>query len=80
MLLPHEGVSPLDALSMYTVSAARASYEEDIKGSITPGKLADIVVLNEDPTRVTHELIKDIRVEMTIIGGEVVWESSRSSR
>ena len=71
---PEEAVSPLQALAMYTVNAAYASFEEDIKGSITPGKLADMVVLSDDPTQVPPEQIKDIKVEMTIIGGEVVWE------
>ncbi len=74
LLLPEEAVTPQQALAMYTVNAAYASFEEDIKGSIAPGKLADIAVLNDDPTRVHPERIKDIRVEMTIIGGEVVWE------
>jgi len=73
-LLPEEGVSPSQALAMYTINAACASFEEGIKGSITPGKLADIVVLSDDPARVPPEQIKDIRVEMTIIGGRVVWE------
>lgn len=73
-LLPEEGVSPRQALAMYTTNAAYASFEEDIKGSIAAGKLADIVVLSDDPTRVPSEQIKDIRVEMTIIGGRVVWE------
>ena len=73
-LLPEEGVSASQALAMYTINAACASFEEGIKGSITPGKLADIVVLSDDPARVPPEQIKDIRVEMTIIGGEVVWE------
>jgi len=74
-LLPEEGVSASQALAMYTINAAYASFEEDIKGSITPGKLADIVVLSDDPTQVTPEQIKDIKVKMTIIDGEVVWES-----
>jgi predicted amidohydrolase YtcJ len=72
--LPEEAINPLKALAMYTVNAAYASFEEDIKGSITEGKLADMVVLSDDPTGVPPERIKDIRVEMTIIGGEVVWE------
>jgi len=73
-LLPEEGVPASRALAMYTTSAAYASFEEAIKGSITPGKLADMVILSDDPARVPPEQIKDIRVEMTIIGGEVVWE------
>jgi len=71
---PEEVVSPQQALAMYTVNAAYASFEEYIKGSLTPGKLADMVVLSGDPTRVPQEQIKDIKVDMTIIGGEVVWE------
>ena len=74
VLLPEEAISPVEALKMYTVNAAYASFEEDIKGSLTPGKLADIVVLSDDPTTVPPEKIKDIKVEMTIIGGKVVWE------
>ncbi len=74
-LLPAEGVSAAQALAMYTVSGAYASFEDSIKGSITPGKLADLVVLSDDPTQVPPEKIKEIKVEMTIIGGKVVWEA-----
>ncbi len=59
---------------MYTINAAYASFEEDQKGSITEGKLADLVLLSDDPTGVPPGEIKDIKVEMAIIGGEVVWE------
>ena len=74
-LSPEECISASQALAMCTINAAYASFEEDIKGSITPGKLADMVILSDDPTRVHPEQIKDIRVEMTIIGGEVIWEA-----
>ncbi len=74
-LLPEECISAEQALAMYTINAAYASFEESIKGSIARGKLADIVVLSDDPTQSPPEQIKDIRVEMTIIGGEVVWEA-----
>jgi predicted amidohydrolase YtcJ len=74
-VLPEEAVSPLQALALYTVNSAYASFEEDIKGSITPGKLADIIILSDDPAQVAPEKIKDIMVEMTIIGGEIVYES-----
>jgi predicted amidohydrolase YtcJ len=73
--LPEERISPIEALKMYTVNAAYASFEEDIKGSITTGKLADLVVLSDDPTEIPPEKIMDIKVEMTIVGGEVVWEA-----
>ena len=71
---PEEAVTPYRALKMYTVNAAYASFEEDIKGSLSPGKLADMVVLSNDPTRVPPERIMDIEVLMTLIGGELVWE------
>jgi len=60
-----------EAIDLYTRAAAYASFEEDLKGSIEPGKLADLVVLGQDPRRVTPDEIKDISVEMTMVGGEV---------
>ncbi len=74
-LLPRECVSASQALALYSTNAAYASFEEKIKGSITQGKLADIVVLSADPTKSPPEQIKNIKVEMTIIGGKVVWEA-----
>ena len=73
-VLPEERISATQALAMYTINAAYASFEEGSKGSITPGKLADMVVLDADPLRSPLEGIKDIKVEMTVLGGEVVWE------
>ena len=61
-------------LALYTINAAYASHEEKIKGSITPGKLADMVVLSKNPTLVPPEEIKNIKVQMTVIGGKIVWE------
>ncbi len=74
-LLPEECISAGQALALYTINAAYASFEEGIKGSITPGKLADMVLLSDDPTKSPMEQIKDIGVEMTIVGGKVVWEA-----
>jgi len=73
-LLPQEAVSVQQALAMYTTGAAYASSEEDTKGSIVEGRLADMVVLSADPLKSPPERLKDIRVELTIIGGGVVWE------
>jgi hypothetical protein len=73
-LSPEERISAKQALAMYTINAAYASFEENIKGSITPGKLADMVVLSDDPIKSPPEQLKDIRVEMAIIDGRVVWE------
>lgn len=73
VILPDEAVSPYSALVMYTLASAFANFEDKEKGSISPGKLADMVLLSDDPSSVLYEAIKDIKVEMTIIGGEVVW-------
>ncbi|HSB05711.1 MAG TPA: amidohydrolase, partial [Thermodesulfobacteriota bacterium] len=61
----------MEALRMYTTGSAYASFEEDRKGSLTPGKLADIVVLKEDITRVLPEEIKNIPIGLTLVGGEI---------
>jgi hypothetical protein len=76
-LLPQEGISRLEALKMYTLEAAYASFEEGLKGCLAPGKLADLVVLSDDPTKVPPEQIKEIKVVMTIVDGKVVWEGDR---
>jgi predicted amidohydrolase YtcJ len=59
---------------MYTDYAARTTFEEKVKGSITPGKLADLIVLSGNPAKVPANKIKDIQVEMTVLNGEVVWD------
>ncbi len=74
-LLAEECIPTTQAIAMYTINAAHASFEESMKGSITKGKLADLVLLSDDPTRVLPEKVKDTRVEMTIIDGGVVWEA-----
>ena len=74
VLSPEQAISPDEALRMYTFAGAYASFEEQLKGSIEVGKLADMVLLSADPTGVAPERIKDIQVEKTIVGGEVVWE------
>jgi predicted amidohydrolase YtcJ len=62
---------------MYTLNAARTAFEETLKGTITPGKLADLVVLSADPTMLQPKEFKNLQVEMTVIGGAVVWEKNR---
>jgi len=73
-VLPDEKITPLEALKMYTQDAAKATSEERVKGSIEPGKLADLVVLSSDPTKLPANEMKNIEVEMTILDGEVVWD------
>lgn len=69
---PNQRITVEEALRIYTLNGAYASFEEDRKGSIEPGKLADLVVLGADPTQVDPMTIMDIPIEATIVGGEVV--------
>jgi predicted amidohydrolase YtcJ len=62
-----------EAIKVWTLDGAYATFEEKIKGSIAPGKLADFVVLNEDPRKVPPDAIKDITVEATWMGGYKVY-------
>ena len=70
----NQRISVEEALRIYTQNGAYAGFEEHRKGSITPGKLADLVVLGADPTAVDPFAIKDIAVERTMVGGETVYE------
>jgi predicted amidohydrolase YtcJ len=71
--LPGQAIGLYDAIRMYTLDAAAASFEESLKGSISPGKLADFILLSDDPFSVTNDHIKNIRVVMTVLGGRIVW-------
>jgi predicted amidohydrolase YtcJ len=73
-----EKITPYEALEAYTKGSAYAEFMESEKGTLTPGKLADCVVLSEDPTRCPPNLIRDIRVEMSITGGKIVYRNGGS--
>ncbi|MBI4321392.1 MAG: amidohydrolase [Chloroflexi bacterium] len=74
VLMPGEGVSREDALRMYTINCAYATFEENIKGSIEIGKLGDLVVLDGDILTAPEEAIKEMKVSTTIVGGKIVYE------
>jgi predicted amidohydrolase YtcJ len=67
---PAEAVTPLEALAAYTLGSAYASFDEKHKGSITPGKLADLAVLSADPTTIAPDEIAGIKVQATFVGGQ----------
>lgn len=69
---PNQRVSVDEALVIGTINGAYASFEEDIKGSITAGKLADFVIFAEDPHDVDPDRIKEIQVVRTVVGGETM--------
>ena len=71
----NQKISVDDALRVNTLHGAYASKEENHKGSIAPGKLADFVMLSEDPHTIDPEKIKDIKIARTVVGGNTVYEA-----
>jgi predicted amidohydrolase YtcJ len=71
-----EAISVEEAVRGYTINSAYINFDEDIKGSIEPGKLADMIVLSADILSVDAERIMDIEIEQTYVGGELVFSSN----
>jgi len=76
VILQEEAITRKEALRMYTINNAYASFEEDIKGSIEPGKLADLAILSHNLLDCPVDQIREIQSEMTIVGGKVVYPAS----
>ncbi|MDP6401665.1 MAG: amidohydrolase [Candidatus Marinimicrobia bacterium] len=74
---PEQRLTREQALRSYTINNAFAAFEEDLKGSITPGKLADITVLSKDIMTVPEDEIVEAEIVYTIIGGEVLYKWTR---
>jgi predicted amidohydrolase YtcJ len=74
---PEHALSRLEALRTYTFAGAFAAFEEEEKGALAVGKLADLTVLSKDILAVPEEEILDARVDLTIVGGEVLYERPR---
>lgn len=72
--MPEQKLSVAEAVQAYTMGSAYAEFQEKEKGSLTPGKLADMVILSDDIFTIDPKLIRNVEVETTIVGGKVVWQ------
>lgn len=72
--VPEQKISIEDAIKCYTINSAYASFEENIKGSIEVGKLADLIVLSDDILTIDPVKIKDAQVEMTVFDGKIIYQ------
>lgn len=75
---PEEAISRETAIRMYTANTAYLSWEEDIKGTLEPGKLADMIVLDHDPLTVPEDQLLQTKVDMTFVGGKLVYDRAKS--
>ncbi len=76
---PEESLTLEEALKTYTLNAAYASFDENKKGLIEVGRFADLTVLSEDLSRISPEKIKDVKIEMVIVNGKIVYNRQESS-
>jgi predicted amidohydrolase YtcJ len=72
--VPRQKITVEEALRAYTVEAAYASFEEETRGALTPGRLADFVVLERDLFAIPPEQLRDVGVDITVVGGRIVHE------
>jgi predicted amidohydrolase YtcJ len=77
--VPEQKITVEDALRAYTTGGAYASFEENEIGSLRVGKLADLVIIDRDLTRIPPETIRDAKIEYTIVGGRVMFDRSSES-
>jgi predicted amidohydrolase YtcJ len=73
--VPEQKINVEEALRAYTIDAAYASFEDSIKGSLARGKLADLVMIDQDLTRIPPETIRDAKILLTVVGGRIVYEA-----
>ena len=76
---PEQKLTITEAIEAYTMGSAYAEFEEKEKGSITPGKLADMVLLNQDILHIAPENIRDTTILKTFVGGQLVWDADAQS-
>ena len=74
LLGPDQALTPMEALACASREGAWLSFEEDQKGTIEPGKLADLAVLSDDPLTADAETLRAITADLTITGGQIVYD------
>src|SRR5215213_9781574 len=72
--IPEQKITVEEAVRAYTAGSAYAEFAEGVKGTITPGKLADLVILSDDIFKIDPAAIEKVRVRMTVVDGKVVYE------
>jgi predicted amidohydrolase YtcJ len=72
--IPEQKITIEEAIKCYTLNSAYAEFSENDKGSIEPGKFADFVVLSDNLLTIDPVRIKDMKVEMTVVGGKIVYK------
>ncbi|HYY93059.1 MAG TPA: amidohydrolase [Pyrinomonadaceae bacterium] len=73
--IPEQKITVEEAVRAYTVGSAYAEFAEQLKGTVTPGKLADLVILSQDIFKIDPVEIEKVRVQTTVMGGRVVYEA-----
>jgi len=76
--VPEQKMTVPQSLHAYTQASAYASGEEDLKGSLEPGKLADLAVLSDDILSIDPTAIQDAKIDMTIFDGRIIYDRSRT--
>ncbi len=74
-----QAITVEEAISLLTADAAYGAFEEDVKGTLTPGKLADLIVLSANPLEISSEQLFDLQVLVTVVGGETVFCAQSSA-
>ena len=78
--IPEQKVTVEEALRCYTAGGAYAGFEEQVKGTVAPGKLADLALIDRDITRIDPEEIRNAKVALTIVGGRIAYEAARQQQ
>jgi predicted amidohydrolase YtcJ len=77
---PEQKLALPETIEAYTLGSAYAEFQENEKGSITPGKLADMVLLSDDIFTIDRAKIRDVKVVATFVGGKTVWDANEKDR